>query len=46
MELIRAFYTDPESYQTVYQFNHDQSRFSFEELLRTLGLAGTAASPS
>jgi hypothetical protein len=42
MELIRAFYTDPESYQTVYQFNHDQSKFSFEQLLHTLGLADTA----
>ncbi len=37
MELTRAFYTDPEAYQHVYKFNHQQGDFDFQALLRELG---------
>lgn len=37
MELMRAFYTDPESYQLVYQFNHRPQEFDFGNLLLQLG---------
>jgi hypothetical protein len=40
MELVRAFYTDPNSYQAVYQFNHDQHHFSFDRLMAELGHSG------
>ena len=37
MELVRAFYTDHDSYQAIYQFNHEQQKFSFDELMAMLG---------
>ncbi|KAI8477000.1 MAG: ATP11 protein-domain-containing protein [Monoraphidium minutum] len=40
LQLVRAFYTDPEAYRLVYQFNHEQERFSFDALLAQLGHVG------
>eukprot|EP00775_Hariotina_reticulata_P006216 gene6216-6452_t len=36
MELTRAFYTDPTSYQLVYAFNHQPDSFDFQRLLYEL----------
>lgn len=46
MELSRAFYRDADAYQRfVWTFNHDQSRFDFDALLRELGQVGDATGP-
>lgn len=39
MELTRALYTDPSSYQMVYQFNHAPDKFDFGLLLQQLGIS-------
>eukprot|EP00878_Enallax_costatus_P028548 GHUV01030840.1.p1 GENE.GHUV01030840.1~~GHUV01030840.1.p1 ORF type:complete len:142 (+),score=33.30 GHUV01030840.1:263-688(+) len=38
MELVRAFYTDPQAHQLVYAFNHRPDEFDFKTLLRELGM--------
>lgn len=45
MELTRAFYSDPEAYQQVYRFNHQQEAFDFQALLAELGHRPPAAAP-
>lgn len=45
MELVRAFYTDPQAHQMVYAFNHQPDKFDFKQLLLELGMTtagGTA----
>eukprot|EP00879_Flechtneria_rotunda_P033778 GHRR01037553.1.p1 GENE.GHRR01037553.1~~GHRR01037553.1.p1 ORF type:complete len:127 (+),score=42.75 GHRR01037553.1:133-513(+) len=41
MELMRVLYTDPESYQLVYAFNHQPDKFNFGVLLQQLGISSS-----
>jgi len=37
MALMHAFYSDPQSFLRVNEFNHEPHKFRYEDLLRELG---------
>lgn len=43
LELLRAFYSDDEDYQSVLDFNHQPSRFDFDRLLEKTRVSAAAA---
>lgn len=42
LEVLRAFYSSDEDYKLVHTFNHDPTKFDFEEVLKKMGHAAAA----
>ena len=40
--MLRAFYSSDEDYKLVHNFNHNPTKFNFEEVLKKMGHAAVA----